>query len=773
MKKHWKSTLGLLLAVLLAWVGVAPYSVMAQEQVNAGECVFGYDYWVNPLYANLVSEEELLVRATSSSGTETPTFTNEAEAVTYIKDQLVARTQVIELYVPDASAYERLLKAAYAYSDSCGGQEGDAIIGSLSGYSVTYSSLGYIKYTMEYLTSAEQEALLTTKVNSILEGLNLNGKSDYDKIKAIYDYICSHVTYDYSLTRFSAYNALVEGTSVCQGYGVAFYRLCKEAGLSVRCITGWGISGGSPEAHMWNIVRIGDYYYNVDATWDEGLTPENYNYFLKGSAEFDSHVSDSAFLEQEFMQAFPISPDSYGAMTPALNVANLEESFALVSEEGTISSTAAGKPKVLVFFRTDCGNSIATAQNLKEAYLPGVDIIFGESYGADKAATQEFEKKYGGNDISFCYDANQTMWKYVRAAIGNENRIVFPVIIYIDSNNKIQYATSGKIADESIVRYYLKKYCGYTVPTPTPKPTATPTPTPKPTVAPTATPKPTATPTATPKPTATPSPTATPKPTVTPTPTPGVDSAEAQVEAFVRRMYTVALGREAEEAGLQDWKGQLLRLENDGAGLAFGFIMSQEFVNKNLSNEKYVDTLYHTFFDREPDDGGKTNWLTELGAGKSRGYVLAGFVNSTEFENLCKRFGIKQGVMNQDGTVSDADSGAKTNIEKFVERIYNKALGRASEAAGLADWSGKISRGEQSPKDVAKIFFASAEFENRALNNEDFVEVLYQTFMGRASDPAGKASWVTQLNQGAERMKIIDGFADSTEFAGIVAEFFG
>ena len=110
--------------------------------------------------------------------------------------------------------------------------------------------------------------------------------------------------------------------------------------------------------------------------------------------------------------------------------------------------------------------------------------------------------------------------------------------------------------------------------------------------------------------------------------------------AFTSRMYTKALGRSYDVAGLNDWTGRYIRGEIDVAGMAEGFIFSQEFINKGLSDSDYVDTLYRTFFNREPDEGGKQNWMNQLAGGVSRRDVMLGFVNSQECKNLAASFGI-------------------------------------------------------------------------------------------------------------------------------------
>jgi hypothetical protein len=76
-----------------------------------------------------------------------------------------------------------------------------------------------------------------------------------------------------------------------------------------------------------------------------------------------------------------------------------------------------------------------------------------------------------------------------------------------------------------------------------------------------------------------------------------------------------------------------------------------------------------------------------------------------------------------------------------------------------------------SPEDVAKSFFQSVEFGNRNLSNADYVETLYQTFMDRASDEAGKADWVGRLNNGTDRNEVLEGFSRSQEFAAIMESF--
>ena len=120
----------------------------------------------------------------------------------------------------------------------------------------------------------------------------------------------------------------------------------------------------------------------------------------------------------------------------------------------------------------------------------------------------------------------------------------------------------------------------------------------------------------------------------------GPAAANLQVQAFVTRFYQQCLGRNPDAAGLNGWVNALLNGTLCGADVANGFIFSREFIARNTSNETFLTILYRAFFDREPDDGGFTGWISQLNIGASRQSVLDGFIYSQEFSNLCANYGI-------------------------------------------------------------------------------------------------------------------------------------
>ncbi len=240
----------------------------------------------------------------------------------------------------------------------------------------------------------------------------------------------------------------------------------------------------------------------------------------------------------------------------------------------------------------------------------------------------------------------------------------------------------------------------------------------------------------------------------------------AQINSFVERMYTVALGRGSDADGLAYWCKELADNKQNAADIAYGFFFSTEYKQKNRSDEQYIDDLYETILGREADPEGKASWVKALKDGKSRESVLAGFVNSAEFSGMCDEYNIPRGTMEEDGS-SICNSG----VRSFVLRNYTKALGRQGETTGVEDWCNVINKKKLTPAAVAESFFQSQEFKNRKLSDEEYVEVLYETFLGRSSDPEGKAFWLSCLKDGKTRDDIIKGFSGSKEFSQIVAGF--
>ena len=470
-------------------------SSVKQPKENSPEEFSAYSaFKVNPLYEDILDADELKseinkIQKEAAAGASlydakesAEVFQNAETAAVYLRGQMLERSTTVNFYlpkdlIPSQEAFKALMEEmieeiAFEYTPECTGQEGDALALGCKGYGYKAEDSGDGNYlltcTIAYWSDSAQEQELTAEVDKALASLDLETKTEYQKIRSIYDFICDHVNYDQSLQKHAAYDALCTKTAVCQGYAVLFYRMCKDAGLSVRAITGKGYG----EAHVWNIIRLGDKYYNVDATWDGQDEETRHDYFLLSEKDFINHERAEKFATDEFYEAYPMAGISY------IDESDFEESYEKNNLEGitfetidgeTISNAAEGKSKVLIFFSPDDANSQATIQSVAqqgaEIGLTGIDIlavaVAKQHSSISKETVQSFKGSYGGNNITFAHDEKGEnggkLYQYVNAVTG-KNTWSYPVVCYIDVNNKFQYLTQ-MLSNASKIKANLDHYC--------------------------------------------------------------------------------------------------------------------------------------------------------------------------------------------------------------------------------------------------------------------------------------------------------------------------
>ena len=251
---------------------------------------------------------------------------------------------------------------------------------------------------------------------------------------------------------------------------------------------------------------------------------------------------------------------------------------------------------------------------------------------------------------------------------------------------------------------------------------------------------------------------------------------EEKVRLFVRRLYTTVLGRIPDQEGIDTWTALLMGRMTDGLSIGYGFTFSDECLNRKLSNDDYVEILYKAFLDRSSDTDGKNEWVSQLAAGVDREKVFYSFVMSDEFEGICRQYGIEIGqiedIDNFD-TILNRYRNQSPNITKFVARCYLTALERTYDFIGLENWCREIITKNMTPKQVAECFIFSEEFEEKKLDNVEYVKALYRSFMGREADADGLVLWVNALDkQEMTRSEVLDGFAYSEEFSAILESFY-
>ncbi|MBR4446143.1 MAG: DUF4214 domain-containing protein, partial [Solobacterium sp.] len=242
------------------------------------------------------------------------------------------------------------------------------------------------------------------------------------------------------------------------------------------------------------------------------------------------------------------------------------------------------------------------------------------------------------------------------------------------------------------------------------------------------------------------------------------------IVAFVTRLYELCLNRKPDEGGLNNWVNQLKSGKKTAAQVVQGFFNSTEMKNLQLSDEEWIERCYLVMMDRNSDAGGKKNWLDKREAGVSNNYILKGFVESREFAKICSDFGITPGTINLT-EARDKNLG----ITKFVSRCYSEVLGRKADTGGLNNWCGKIlaakNKKQEAINTASNGFFHSPEFIKKNTTNEQYVTILYKTFLGREPDTGGFNNWVNKLKSGTSRDTVMMGFTNSKEFAKIMESY--
>jgi len=235
---------------------------------------------------------------------------------------------------------------------------------------------------------------------------------------------------------------------------------------------------------------------------------------------------------------------------------------------------------------------------------------------------------------------------------------------------------------------------------------------------------------------------------------------------FVTRMYTLVLGRQPDSTGYTNWTGQLKNGTAEGAKLISGFYNSSEYTLKNTNNSSFVENCYQTILNRNSDSTGKANWVEALEAGVSRNYILSGFVNSSEFANLCKSYGISKGSI-----ILTEARDKNINTTKFVQRLYQNCLGRSADTSGLNNWTKAVNNGSKMAADLVVGFYLSKEYTNKKTSDVDFVESVYKTMLNRASDASGKVNWLNALSNSGSRKYILSRFVESNEFTNLCKQY--
>lgn len=157
-----------------------------------------------------------------------------------------------------------------------------------------YNSLGEVTITVFKNYDRSMINVLNTKVDEIIEANIPSSYSDIEKIKAAHDYIINNSRYDTERSNNNvmqyqsdiAYGPLVQGYAICGGYSDAMQLFLEKFGIKSYKV--------ASETHVWNVVYLNGYWYHLDLTWDDPVTPNGVQtlddtYFLISTQQLRSH----------------------------------------------------------------------------------------------------------------------------------------------------------------------------------------------------------------------------------------------------------------------------------------------------------------------------------------------------------------------------------------------------------------------------------------------------------------------------------------------------
>ena len=160
----------------------------------------------------------------------------------------------------------------------------------------------WLTYTMsgDKLVTAKKE--FNTAVDTISQSVPYG--TECEREEYIHNYIINNCDYDEEAAESEevqgnendAYGVFVDGKAVCEGYSKAFQILCNKA--DIDCIQLMGIVDS--DNHVWNCVKIGGDWYQIDVTWDDVddfIYDSHENYNLTDSLMYEEHTLSPKYSE--------------------------------------------------------------------------------------------------------------------------------------------------------------------------------------------------------------------------------------------------------------------------------------------------------------------------------------------------------------------------------------------------------------------------------------------------------------------------------------------
>lgn len=148
-------------------------------------------------------------------------------------------------------------------------------------YSFTMIGDKVLAVSPNYSMTAQELSAARQEYSAALDDLRSLRDPDWNQLETAlfyHDYLCMRYSYDESLTLYSAYDMLTQGTGVCQAYALIYAELMNGFGIECTYVISKEMN------HAWNVVTIDGVKYNVDVTYDDPTSDRrgraSHQYFL-------------------------------------------------------------------------------------------------------------------------------------------------------------------------------------------------------------------------------------------------------------------------------------------------------------------------------------------------------------------------------------------------------------------------------------------------------------------------------------------------------------
>ena len=492
MKKD-KRILALVLAA--AMMGTTALPVWAQTPETADSSVVE----VEGTLENIIAAREALAAQPATLAEDDNNIQAAQTMVERVANAVKNHTETAEkVNIKDLNLDKNLVLSTLA--DLNARVEGGEAISKLSCYYSRDTGLA-VAIGIEYCT-AQDVAAMQVKLDQLVDQANTLCQTDLEKVFYVHEWLVQNIAYDREHLSDDVQDdhnlrgALLEGTSVCDGYAKTYALTLRKLGITGVLVTSKDIG------HAWNMVELDGNWYQVDCTWDDPVD---------GSDQLGYCMHKHLLCTTEEMNT---NHNDDGDDSVAFDLENLgTQNIVNLATDDTYENTWWKDKKSAIF---PCGGDWY--------YASGERLFWRDDLGdCDSNLAREDDSGVVAGSIALDgtllvatdkQACEQSSWikQYELDPASHEvtekKKESLQSIGIAAQWDGIYYAVSQQEYHQDVRQYIKTRDIPVPTATPTAVPTATPTaaPTAAPTATPTATPvKPTATPTATPvKPTATP-----------------------------------------------------------------------------------------------------------------------------------------------------------------------------------------------------------------------------------------------------------------------------